>query len=368
MRKNLFIIIIVLCITACKPKQLIQPTIEEKPFSAQADTSKIPEFPAEVIYILAREYEAIHNETTPKYNTQMAELIRKDSSSTMSHYLEKRLIQLYPNLAYKGMMKKITYISQNLIPEKRKKDFSRPTLEIDIKDEQEKNTIHPYISDNDEIRFLNMTDEETKLYRKLNLLADDSTFFSLNDLHHLSITDSSFHLKSQLLSDSVPFFLKENLTIPILLAGGGSYIFYRIMQSKARAEYVSEHLYPEKTKYGMQGDAFRHLFVNVMLKRYTTEALAWLIMDIYWEKVGNNAPCDLLMDLHNNNVGRSTQYQTFRGNNLYDWQQWAKNIKYFVDDTTKNATFKNWDRTTPLFIIRQEENNTDKKSYLYWKK
>lgn len=366
MKRILFFIIIAISLSSCRVKQILpqSPVAETSPV-IKADTTKIPEFPAEVVYLLAREYEAIHNEEKPKYHTEEAKSEREDSTS-MSDYLEKRLIQLYPNLAYKGMMKKLTFLSQNIIPEKRKKEFSQPTIEFNFSKKNSTESFHSYISDEDEVRFMNMTNEEEKIYHTLNNLADDSLFFSLRDLQQLTINDSVFQAKKQLLSDSIPFFLKENLTIPLILSGGGSYIFYRIMQSKARAEYVSEYFYPEKTKYGMQGDAFRHIFVNVMLKRYTTEALAWLIMDIYWEKVGNNAPCDLLMDLHNNNVGRSAQYQTFRGKHLYDWQQWANNIEHFISDTSKNATYKNWNREMPFFLIKQDQNSVNENSYLYW--
>lgn len=368
MKRMLFFIVVGLCLYSCRAKQMLPqtPVAETTPI-VEVDTTKIPEFPAEVVYLLAREYEALHDETKQKYHTEVAKSVREDSAS-MSDYLEKRLIQLYPNLAYKGMMKKLTFLSQNIIPEKRKKEFSQPTIEFNFSKKNSTESFHAYISDDDEVRFMNMTDEEEKIYRALNALADDSLFFSLRDLQQLAIGDSASQAKRELLSDSISLFLKENLTIPLILSGGGSYIFYRIMQSKARAEYVSEHFYPEKTKYGMQGDAFRHIFVNVMLKRYTTEALAWLVMDIYWEKVGNNAPCDLLMDLHNNNVGRAAQYQTFRGKYPYDWQQWANNIERFINDTTKNATYKNWNQEMPLFLIKQDQNSVDENSYLYWNK
>ena len=364
MKKNIFLLFIIIFITSCRSKQLVQrPTSEEIVPNIAVDTTKIPLFPSEVIYVLAREYEAIYDNTKQKYHTLKAEKIRKDSIQ-MGEYLENKLIQLYPNLAYKGMIKKLTYISQSIIPPKRKIDFSQPTIEFNFNEENSSEKFHNYTSDDDEIKFMKMTDEEIKIYRKLNTLADDSIFFSSSNLEEMSISDSNFHIDKQLLSDSIPFFLKENLTIPLIFFGGGSYIFYR----KARAEYFSEYLYPAKTKYGMQGDAFRHIFVNVMLKRYTSEALAWLIMDIYWEKVGNNAPCDLLMDLHNNNVGRSTQYKNFRGNSLYDWMQWANNIKHFINDTTKNSVYKNWNQKMPLFFIEQDEKSIDKNLYLYWNK
>ena len=343
---------VLLLATGCKIKKaVIEPAQPQQKIVQQADTTQIPAFPAEVLYVLAREYESIHDSTKAKFNMPQSEVIRHDSMP-LEQYMEQRLIQLYPEKAYKGLLHKQLEMPAS----------SATQLE---------DRFHTFVSDSDEVAFMNMTAAEEKLYRELNSLADDSSFITLEQMKHITIKDSAWNLDKRLVSDTLPFFLQERWTVSLLLSGIGTNVFYRIMQSKARAEYVSEYYYPSQTSDGMRGDAFKHLFVNTMLKRYTTEALAWLVMDIYWENIRTNAPCDMVMDLHNNHVGRSTQYRTFRGDfwkDRYNWLGWSDNILQFVEDTTNNATYHQWNKQLPLFFIRQEEEQADKSLYLYWNK
>lgn len=363
---------VLLLATGCKIKKaVIEPAQPQPKIVQQADTTQIPAFPAEVLYVLAREYESIHDSTKAKFDMPQSEVIRHDSMP-LEQYMEQRLIQLYPEKAYKGLLRKTNTIAQKAIPPKRKKQIVLPELEMPTSTgTQQENRFHTFVSDSDEVAFMNMTAPEEKLYRELNSLADDSSFVTLEQMKNITIRDSAWNLDKRLVSDTLPFFLQERWTVSLLLSGIGTHVFYRIMQSKARAEYVSEYYYPGQTSDGMRGDAFKHLFVNTMLKRYTTEALAWLVMDIYWENIRTNAPCDMVMDLHNNHVGRSTQYRTFRGDfwkDRYNWLGWSDNILQFVEDTTNNATYHQWNKQLPLFFIRQEEEQADKSLYLYWNK
>ncbi len=364
----------------CKSRQaFVEPLpVQQEPLPVGQDTlSHSLVFPAPVIYMLAREYESIHDSTTLKYHTDVATLLRRDSIS-LPHYMEMRLSELYPGRSYKGLMQKLGRMARKAIPKKESRTVQLPSgmsdsfviLEDAAYHPTDLDAFHAFVSDEDEMQFLDMTAAERDVYCLMNRLADDSTFFTLSAIDTVIVRDTAWNLNRPLLSDSIPFFLQESLTVPFLFAGAGSYMFYRIMQSKARAEYVSNYYYPGQTKDGHRGDAYKHLFINVMLKRYTTEALAWLIMDVYWEKQGSNAPCDMVMDLHNNHVGRS-RYQQFRGDfwrDRYDWQAWAENIRLFVEDTTRNATYQSWNKRLPLFFIQQEEEKTDPQLYLYWNK
>jgi hypothetical protein len=362
MRKISLPLIFLILVISCKSVKITENKTVESGFSiAQADTAAIPSFPAEVLYILAREYESAHDSLKPKFHTEKAKKIRKDSALTKEIYLEKRLIELYPETAYKGMISKMTKFYEDMIAEAEQEILNLPQKEFNITEKKEK--LHAFVSDEDEMQFLKMTEAEINVYQKLNSLADDSAFFSFDQLND-TIADKKWHFEKRLNSDSIPFFLKEDLSIPMLVFGPGSYVFYRIMQSKARAVYAAEHYYPGQLNYGMLGDAFRHIFVNVMLKRYTTEEIAWLIMDIYWEKTGNNAPCDLMMDIHNNRVGRSTQYYSLIGESE-NWEEWGRNVKNFVQDTTQNAIYRNWDKEMPYFVIEEEENPLDDYLYIY---
>ena len=370
----LFLISLLLLLAACHARR---PLTDANPSALQLmpDTSRLVSFPAPVLYLLAREYESLTDSTKPKYHTPQGQYLRAQPDMTLERYMELRLIQLFPQVAYRGVLEKINRAASSLLQQNQSSLYIHTGEFNGIKAHAAEKTqaeiTHPYHSEEDEIQFLNMIPSERNIYELLNSMADSAGFVRREDLENIQITDTAWNLNRPLLSDSIPFFLEENLAVSLLLSGMGSAIFYRIMQSKARAEYVAEHYYPGATKDGMRGDAFKHLFVNMMLRRYTSESLAWLIMDIYWERVGNNAPCDMVMDLHNNRVGRAERYWDFRGNKLTDafnWKQWSQNILQFVEDTTSNATYQPWSKQLPLHYIQASEQNADPALYLYWNK
>ena len=117
--KILFLCMMLLA-TSCKIKKAVVETPQpQTTVVQQADTTQIPAFPAEVLYVLAREYESIHDSTKAKFNMPQSEIIRHDSMP-LEQYMEQRLIQLYPDKAYKGLLHKTNVIAQKAIPPKRK--------------------------------------------------------------------------------------------------------------------------------------------------------------------------------------------------------------------------------------------------------
>ncbi len=366
MKRIIVFTLIIALLAGCLSKKVVAPAAVETLPEIQADTAAIPSFAAEALYVVAREYESFHNAETPKFHTAKAAQIRRDSVSK-AEYLEQRLVELYPQTAYKGMVRKIVQLAENLIPDKQPRKFDFATLEFGATVPSDTKSALAFVSDSAEMELLNMTAAERQLYQTLNRLADDTAFVAINKLDTLSIKDEAWRLDERVFADSLSFFMKEDLTLPILLFGPGSYLYYRIMQSKARAYYAEKFYFPGELTSGTRSDAYKHMLVNALLRRYTSKHLAWLVMDIYWEKIGHNAPCDMVMDLHNNTVGRATQYDEFVTDS-YDWQRWAANIYQFAQDTTHNAVHKDWNRETPLFFLRQDEQASPDENYLYWKK
>ncbi len=364
MKKIIFFILIFALFAGCRSKKNVVPAAVETLPAVQADTSSIPSFAAEALYVVAREYESIHNAETSKYHTEKAAQIRQDSVSK-ADYLEQRLVELYPQKAYKGVVRKIVQLAENLIPDKQPRKFDFATLEFGAIAPSDTKSALAFVSDSAEMELLNMTAAERQLYQTLNRLADSAAFVAIDKLDTLTIKDEAWRLDERVFTDSLSFFMKEDLTLPILLFGPGSYLYYRIMQSKARAYYAEKFYFPGKLNSGTRSDAYKHMLVNALLRRYTSTHLAWLVMDIYWEKTGNNAPCDNVMDLHNNTVGRTTQYSRFV-TDRYDWQRWTENVYRFVQDTAQNAVHKDWNRETPLFFLRQDEQTSPDNNYLYW--
>ena len=351
---------------SCKTKKVVEtPAVEEvKP---QADTTLIPSFPSEVLYVVSREYESVWDSTKEKYNTAEAEYIRENNVS-IKEYMEKRLITLFPNLAYIGLMEKIEGKAKDLIPNMTKitpsfrsqDGYYMPSFAERVNLEK--------ISDNHEINHLYLSTSELQLFNKLNALADTSHFVTLEQMSDIQVKDSLWNVDKVLSEDSVPYYMRESMLISFLTSGLGSHVFFRIMQSKARATYVAEFFYPGLTKDGRKGDAYKHLYVNIMLRNYVGAVMAWLIMDIYWENAASNAPCDMIMDLHNNHVGRHSRYRDLRGAENTQWVDWAYNVKSFVEDTTRNAQYHNWNKEIPLFVIKEEESKSNDRLYLYWNK
>jgi hypothetical protein len=43
-------------------------------------------------------------------------------------------------------------------------------------------------------------------------------------------------------------------------------------------------------------------------------------------------------------------------------------VKSFVEDTTRNAQYQNWNKEIPLLVIKEEESKSNDRLYLYWNK
>ena len=352
---------------SCKTKKVVKAPVVVEENVPQADTTLIPSFPSEVLYVLTREYESVWDSTRDKYNTKEAEYIR-NNNVPIKEYMEYRLITLFPDLAYVGLLDKIENKAKQMLPSMSKvmpsfrsqDGYYMPSFAEKVDLER--------VSDENEIKKLYLSYSEQDVFEKMNALADTSSFVELEEIRNIEVNDSIWNIDKKLSEDSVPYYMKESMLISMLTSGLGSHVFFRIMQSKARATYVAEFFYPGLTKDGRKGDAYKHLYVNTMLRNYVGPVMAWLIMDIYWENAASNAPCDMIMDLHNNHVGRNSRYRDLRGSENSQWVDWAYNVKSFVEDTTRNAQYHNWNKEIPLLVIKEEESKSNDRLYLYWNK
>ena len=368
--KPIYIIILLSIVSifySCKTKKVVKAPVVVEENVPQADTTLIPSFPSEVLYVLTREYESVWDSTREKYDTKEAEYIRNNNVS-IKEYMEYRLITLFPDLAYVGLLDKIENKAKQMLPSMSKvmpsfrsqDGYYMPSFAEKVDLER--------VSDENEIKKLYLSYSEQDVFEKMNALADTSSFVELEEIRNIEVNDSIWNIDKKLSEDSVPYYMKESMLISMLTSGLGSHVFFRIMQSKARATYVAEFFYPGLTKDGRKGDAYKHLYVNTMLRNYVGPVMAWLIMDIYWENAASNAPCDMIMDLHNNHVGRNSRYRDLRGSENSQWVDWAYNVKSFVEDTTRNAQYHNWNKEIPLLVIKEEESKSNDRLYLYWNK
>lgn len=345
-------------LVGCKTTQV---PIDVSP-TQKADTTRLPSFPAEVLYTLGKEWEAIHDSTTAKYHTDYAGAVRQDSISR-AKYVEQRLIELYPEQAYAGYTDKLLQICTAMLRQYARNSAIENAIQAELP--LWDNALDPGSTsggkwvrdsmDRDESAFLELTPQEQSNWETLNRLAEQAQPADRQAFDTLHITA----------------FEEENLLLSLLLWRGPT-LFYRVVQSKARAERVARYYYGEETNSGKPGDAFKHLYVNVLLRTYTNEAIAWAVMDVYWENAHPNAPCDHFMDTHNNEVGRHTRYAEFvrtnangQCNETRQWLLWAERVQQFVQDTT-NGERQAWDKQTPSFVVKPAAKQVSRQLYIYW--
>jgi hypothetical protein len=121
--------------------------------------------------------------------------------------------------------------------------------------------------------------------------------------------------------------------------GTAAFFVPRILFSKWRAEGASQSYYSGLTPVDTKRDAFRHIYVNVMLRRYTSAPVAKAVMDA--NEWGNANWGARIMDVHNNHLGVEVKYEYFRGHWLWDrWSYgvWGGRVRQYIDDS-RNAAF-----------------------------
>ena len=126
------------------------------------------------------------------------------------------------------------------------------------------------------------------------------------------------------------------VNIPLGVVG---FFAVRVLFSKWRAESASATYYSSIGAGDTRRDAFRHIYVNVMLRRYITAPLAKAVMDI--NEWGNANWGARIMDVHNNHLGVEVKYEHFRGHWLWDrWSYgvWGGRVRNYVNDS-RNAAF-----------------------------
>jgi hypothetical protein len=320
-------------------------------------TADLPLLPATSVHILQREY--AHSVNSLKKNAK---------SFSLAEYMELRLLELYPETAYKGMM-------QVAIEEmdKYKAEYEQYLTElneyymsvgadslISVEDDYRE-----FTTLEDEIEFLEMTEEEIEKFHELEAFATSENLVSREVLDSLMGCINAQN-RNELIKKSGIL----NPTFLLNAAGIAGYSTWRIIQSRDRAENKTEQYFDGEDAPGEKGDAFRHIYVSVLLRRYITRVGADAVMSGYEIVKSNDHKRDTYMDKHNNKVGRHTQYWTFRGAYLadrYKWELWAERAKDWVNNSS-NGVFMDWYVTDPdKETAKSEEAEVDDDKYLYYR-
>ena len=347
MRKFVWIILCLTLVGCRTQRSLPTPnTLHPTP-----DTTALPAFPAEVLYVLGAQWET-------------DSLLQQELS--IADYMEQELIRLYPELAYKGYINRLCTIADRLLVDSKQ----RPTL---FAPQRQEITFSSSLISNRQLPI-------TNLYLYLDSLSQPEELqlmdFTPQEQADWEALQSLVHAPQPLTREAfdtlnIEFFDEENILITLLLWRGPR-LFYRILQSKFRAEKLAYYYYGEATNNGRPGDAFKHIYVNLLLRTYVGDWLSHAIMDVFWEWKSPNAPCDHFMDLHNNIIGRQTRYQDFtqidkQCSDTRYWLQWAENVQHFVQDSV-NGHHQSWNKETPTFIVEPAAKQVSSEQYIYWDK
>ena len=313
----------------------------------------LPNFPAVAIHVLEREY-AIHSN---KPNSRISGL-------SLDEYIEKRLLELYPDIAYEGMIEKSRTEIERLTKEYEVylEELAAYEASIGIISSPVDEYV-PFTTLENEIALTNMTQSEISLYKELEALASSDRPVDLETLNSV-INRPNGRVAGGVISTAALLFA------PIPL------IAWRVIQSKDRAEQRAEQFFPGLTGSGGKGDAFRHIFVSMHLRRYLTRPAAWAIMggvELYRDIDGSNTPRDRTMDIHNNSIGFNTMYDSFRGGffkDLNNWEKWSENVRNYVNNPGNGVKVQGWDNsnTKPATNsdAREQTKNIPSNKYIYY--
>ena len=221
-------------LVGCRTQQLVhQPTVIASP-----DTTLLPTFPAEALYVLGAQWEA-------------DSLLQQEW--TIADYIEQELIRLYPEKAYQGYLQRVCAMADRLLVSSQ----YTPTLfmpkrqEIHFASGYSLNSATPYAM----LDSLTMEEEMMALEFTPQELADWNALQSLIESDQ-PLTREAFDTLD------IAFFDEENMLLTLLLWRGPR-LFYRVLQSKARAEKLAQYYYGDEILIDGKGGSYedaRHCF------------------------------------------------------------------------------------------------------------
>jgi hypothetical protein len=303
-------------LTLAKP---VEPTIALKSF---------PTFTTFAVHILEREFlnqKALDSERVATLN--------------LNEYIEARLLELYPDQAYEGMMDYYSDLQEQYIleyelylQEEAIYDASIG-IEPDVEDE-----IVPFTTLEAEIEYSALSEEEVDLFLQLEEIA------LMDPPADIVVLDSLLNADGGRLAQQV-----ISLSTFMLIIGNVPYTAFRLLLARKRAESKTEEFYNNNSKPGQKGDAFRHMFLSMYLKRYLGRSMASYIMhmyELYTYAKGENNPPNMFMDLHNNYIGYRSKYGYFRARTVWDLHRywvWASRVRSYVNHSTNGVLMEDWE-------------------------
>lgn len=116
---------------------------------------------------------------------------------------------------------------------------------------------------------------------------------------------------------------------------------YRAATAHNLAREKSTAFYPILQESDTQRDAHRHIYWSMMLRRWIGKFLAKSVTDWYENDSNSQGPARV-MDLHNNDIGRTHRYNSFRGHwfwDRWDTSEWAVRVRDYINNESANAEY-----------------------------
>lgn len=363
-KKVVFLLLLVFNFVSCDKNEIITPTdvnsvpvLKSNHLTEPEPNFSTPVFPVIALHIIYREF--LHQ--NPEFTTYA------DMQVPFSKYLEDRLIELYPEISYEGMMQ--TAINEYDDYALASVNYADALNEVE---EVKKLKIIPTLKE--EIEATAMTQDEIAMWNDLEQYATSDKKIKRSELDNLLIQ------YGQMDKGIVIGTIVIGTWGIVAIAGGGvavvagGYFLFRALQARSRALSTATNHFGN-IRGGEQSDAYKHIYASMHLRRYAGRAIAQLFG---WgqEAIINRNQChDREMDYHNNRVGRSTKYSTFRnGTSRHDWGRWGRRVRDFVNNPGANGTihssWANFNTTTNLpncSTVDSDVASTSTSKFIYYR-
>jgi hypothetical protein len=300
--------------------------------------SSVPTYPILTFHILQREY----------YYLEENEFTETNGYISWPDYLEMRLIQLYPENAYTGMVQEdiANYNTYKTAFDQYTLDWIDYEVAIGIPLDSISDTtenIHPFVSKEDEVAYLDMSFEEVLKWNYYDSLVLNDTI-TRNGLDTLN--DKEVNLTYKRLSKKDLAYIALFTATPIT-----NYMAFRILQSEKRTKKKVDEFYGQGPNgaAGQISDAFKHVYMSLLLRRNLGRSFAAIFTYGYEYIERNNDEWERQMDFHNNKIGRHTKYRDLKTSG--NWEDWATSVKNWINKGSsgnrKNGVDMDWETSQP---------------------
>ncbi len=150
----------------------------------------------------------------------------------------------------------------------------------------------------------------------------------------------------------------QSLTAGAISVGAGlvGWKAYRALTAHNLAREKSTAFFPNLVEGDTKRDAHRHIYWSMMLRRWVGKFLAKSVTDWY-EGHTNSTGAPRVMDLHNNDIGRTHRYNSFRGHwfwDRWDTSEWAVRVRDYINNESTNAAYiPEWFQASPPLTTEQ---------------